>query len=196
MKRSSSWRGQPASRSRSASWARATRSLLAQGGMAAAEQRLGLEIERAQELALPAGPHARARRRGCRPRSAAAASFRRSRLCTMAAKSRMVFGIVQIAALGEQAHRQMMLDQPGRRLGLGRGQPEARPSSRAMRAPAIGMVLLAALGDVVQEGGDVKRAAVVDGAHDLGRDRVLGRMLARARCPTGSRRCGSGARPP
>ena len=35
-----------------------------QRGMAAAEQRLGLEIERAQELALPAGPDARAQRRG------------------------------------------------------------------------------------------------------------------------------------
>ena len=40
------------------------------------------------------------------------------------------------------------------------------------------MVLIAALGDVVQEGGDVERAAIVDGADDLGRDRMLKRKLA------------------
>ena len=82
-------------------------------------------------------------------------------------------GIVQVAALGKLAHHQMILDQPDRRLGLGRG--EAQAASQLLRDSRTGlrMVLVAPFGDVVQEGGHVQRAAIVDGADDVGRDRVL-----------------------
>ena len=40
------------------------------------------------------------------------------------------------------------------------------------------MVLVAALGDVVQEGGDIERAPIVDGAHDLARHGMIDRELA------------------
>ena len=110
----------------------------AQGRMAAAEQRLGLEIERAQQ----AGPSSRstrpAPRRGYRPRSAAEEASSRSRLCTSAAKSRMRLRIVQVAALREQAHRQddARPARPRSRSPTALS-PKRGPSSRAMRAPAI-----------------------------------------------------------
>ena len=110
----------PASRSRSASWARGDALAAGQRGMAAAEQRLGLEIERAQQLALPAGPHPWPHGADDRPRSAASRSFSRSRLCTRSAKSRMVLGSFRSRLWANSAHRQMMLDEPGGGLGLRR----------------------------------------------------------------------------
>ena len=87
-------------------------------------------------------------------------------------------GVVEVAALGEGAHHQMMLDEPGRGLGLGRREAEPRAELARDAGAGMRMILVAALGDVVQEGRDVERAAIVDGADDLGRDRMLERKLA------------------
>ena len=87
--------------------------------MAAAKQGLGLEIERAQELALPSGPHPRPDRADVGDREQQqqleplAALHQRGEIAQR-------LRIVEVAALREQAHGEVMLDQPGGRLGLRR----------------------------------------------------------------------------
>ena len=100
-------------------------------------------------------------------------SFSRSGLCTTSAKSRIVFGIGQIAALRDVAHRQVLLDQPDDGLGLRRRQAEARTQLAGDARADDRVILGAALADVVQERGDVQGAPVLDGADDLGRQRQL-----------------------
>ncbi len=56
----------------------------------------------------------------------------------------------------------MLLDQPGDGVGLGGGQAEARTDLAGDAGADDGMILVAALADVVQEGRDVERAAVLD----------------------------------
>ena len=194
MKRSRPSFGQPASRSRKRILGAGHALGAAERGVAAAEQRLGLEIERAQELALPSGPHAgpdgadvghREQQQQLQPLPA----------LHQGGKVAQGLGVVEVAALGEQAHGEMMLDQPGGGLGLGRREAEAGPELAGNAAAGDGMILVTALGDVMDKGRDVKRAAIVDGADDLARYRVLGGEASHARCRTGSRWCGSGARP-
>jgi hypothetical protein len=144
----------------------------AQGQMAAAEQRLGLEIERAQELSLPSRPHSRAYRPDVSHRQ------KEKQLKPFAAlhqrgKIPECLGVVQVTALREQAHGEVMLDEPSSGLGLGGVQSEARTKLPSDARADNRMILLTPLGDVVQEGRDVKGAAIVDGAHDLGRHRML-----------------------
>ena len=145
--------------------------------MAAAEQGLGLEIEVAQELPLPTGPHPR-------PHGAEIGDGEHEQelqpLAALHEIGEVADGlrVVQVAALGEGAHHQMMLDEPGRGLGFRRGETEPRPKLARDAGADLRMVLVAALGDVVQEGCDVERAAIVDGADDLGRDRMLQRKFA------------------
>ena len=67
------------------------------------------------------------------------------------------FRVVQIAALGKQAHIQMMLNQPGHRFGLRRRQAEPGTDFSGNASAGDRVVLYPPLGDVVQEGGDVKR---------------------------------------
>ena len=57
-------------------------------------------------------------------------------------------------------------------------KPRRGQSLRAICAPSDGMILLAALGDVMQQQGDVKRAAMRDGRHDFAGQRQFGRTLA------------------
>ena len=63
----------------------------------------------------------------------------------------MVFGIVQVAALGELAHDQVVLDQPGDGRDFVRTQAEARPQLAGDARADDGVILVAALGDIVQE---------------------------------------------
>ena len=104
-------------------------------------------------------------------------SFSRSRLCTRAAKSRRVLGSLRSRLWANRLIDKMMLDQPGGGLGLGRRQPKARAELAGNAAAGDRMILVAALGDVVDKGRDIKRAAIVDGADDLARYRVLGGEL-------------------
>ena len=98
-------------------------------------------------------------------------------------------GVGQIAALGDVAHRQVLLDQPGRRLRLGRAQAEARAELARHARANDRVVLLVPLADVVQKGGNEQRAPVLDGPDDLGRQRQLAPWRRRARCRSACPRC-------
>jgi hypothetical protein len=99
---------------------------------AAGQHRLGLVVERAQELRLPAVPDARARRRGCRRWSGRAAASCARATARSRRSSRSSCGRTG-RATARRRHHEMLLDQPGDGLGLGRRQPKRGQSRRAIR---------------------------------------------------------------
>ena len=118
--------------------------------VAAGEQRLGLVIERAQQLALPAVPDAGA------DGADVGDGQQRQQLQPLRALHDLGeilagLGVGQVAALGDVAHRQVLLDQPGHRLGLRGRKAEARAQPAGDLTAKDRMVLGPALGDVVQE---------------------------------------------
>ncbi len=81
--------------------------------------------------------------------------------------------IGDVAPLRSVRHRQMLLDQPGDALGVGGVEPQAwAQSARDLRA-GEGVIDAAPLGDVVQEGGDIKRRAMGDLRQKLGKQRMV-----------------------
>ena len=145
--------------------------------MAARDQRLRLVIERAQQLTLPAVPDAGADGQmsaHVRTRS----SFSRSGLCTIFGERADRFGIGNIARMSEIAHRQMLFDEPGHKLGLGGRHSEARTELAGYARSDDRMIFLTALADVVQECCDEQRPSVLDRAEDRGRERQLGGQFA------------------
>ena len=131
--------------------------------VAAGHHRLGLVVERAQQLALPAVPDAGA------DGADVGDGQHQQQLQALRALHDVGevadgLGVADVAAEGDLAHGQVLLDQPGDGLGLGRAQAEARTELAGDARADDGVVLVAALGDVVQEGRDVERAAVLDGA--------------------------------
>ncbi len=165
-------------------------------GEAAGQHRLGLVIQRAQQLRLPAVPDARARRRGCRRWSGSSSSFICSTDCTTAAKFSMVWrsersrdcatvdmvrccSISQATSSVSAAAEAEPRAQPPRHLGAG---------DRVILGPA--------LGDVVQQHGDVDhRADARDGSCASGRWRRANSSLPprsmSCRKPTQRIRCSS-----
>ncbi len=77
----------------------------------------------------------------------------------------------------------MVLDEPGDRLGLRRGQAEAGTEPAGDAGAGDRMVLGPALGDVVEKEGDVEGAAALHGADDLGDEGVLVLALAALQVP-------------
>ena len=141
-------------------------------GEAAGEHRLGLVVERADELRLPAVPHARPDRLDVGGGQNGEQLHALDRLHHRGEiLDRHPVG--EIARLRDARHHQVHLDQPGDRLGLRRR--EAEPRAEAARDPRAGdrVVLDAALGDVVQEQRDVEQRAMLrlDRAHQLGGER-------------------------
>ena len=67
-----------------------------------------------------------------------------------------------------------MLDQPDGGLGLGGVEAKPGPQLAGDASAGDGMVLVAPLGNVVDQRRDIERAAIVDGADDLARNGVLG----------------------
>ena len=105
--------------------------------MAARHERLGLVIERAQELALPAVPDAGSDGAdvGDRQQQQQLQPLRALHDVGEVADG---LGIGNVAALRDVAHHQVLLDEPGDRLRLGRASVRgAGQSLRAMRAPTI-----------------------------------------------------------
>jgi hypothetical protein len=79
-------------------------------------------------------------------------------------------GIVDIALERGLAQQQVMQHQPGDHFGLLGGQAERGPTSARFGAE-FGMVAAAALGDIVQQHADIKRAAGLQMIDQAGGDR-------------------------
>ena len=94
--------------------------------VAAGDHRLGLVVERAQELALPAVPHPRTDRLDV---GDGEDQEHLQPVEVLHGRGEVENGLAvgKVARLRRDAHQEMMLDQPGDGLGLRRGQPEARP---------------------------------------------------------------------
>ena len=65
--------------------------------------------------------------------------------------------VVEIAHLGGLAHQQMMADKPGDGIGFGQGEAQARSKLASDPLAGNGVMFRSALGDVVQQHGDIKR---------------------------------------
>ncbi len=146
-------------------------------GMAAGEHDFGFPVKRAQQLAFPAVPHAGTDR----PNVADGQDQQHFQPLDGLHQLGEAFDgapVAEIAALGDIGHDEMVFDQPGRRLRLRLVQAQTRAELARDRAPRSGMILLAALGDVMQQQGHIKRAAMRDGRHDFAGQRQFGRALA------------------
>ena len=97
----------------------------------------------------------------------------RSGLCTCADEILDRLGIGEVALERGRRHQQMIAHQPGDGLGLGRVEPEARAELQRDLGAEHAMVAAAALGDVVQQHGDVERPARGDLAEQGGRQRMV-----------------------
>ena len=142
------------------------------GGMAAGDHRLRLVVERAQQLALPAVPHAR-------PHGADVhdgedeKQLQTFRTLHHLGEVEDGLEIRQVTHLRGLAHQQVMAHQPGHglRLGMAQSQPRTQPAGDALAGHR--MAFGPPLGDVVQKGGDVEGAAALQLVHDFRRKRVL-----------------------
>ena len=131
----------------------------------ARNQRLGLVVERAQKLALPAVPDAGPHRAdvGDGEHQEQLEALRALHDVGEVAHG---LGVADVAREGDPAHGQVLLDEPRGRLGLGRAEAEAGTQALCDAHSDEGMVLVAPLGDVVQERRHVERPPVLDGADD------------------------------
>ena len=118
--------------------------------VAARKQRFGGEIERPQQRALPAGPDARA--------DGADVAGRQDHQQRQPVGALHQFGetlrrfrVLDVARLGDLGHGQVIADEPGDGVGFGGGQPETRAELARDARTGDRMVLVAALGDVMQE---------------------------------------------
>ena len=107
---------------------------------------------------------------------------------------------LQVALERGRRHQQVPAHQPGDRLGLGRGQPEARAQPLGDLRAQDRMIAAAPLGDVVQQHRDVQHAARDDAAEDAGGERMIVlqarrfsiRRAGRSRGSYARRRCNGG----
>ena len=96
-------------------------------------------------------------------------------------------GIVDVELEGGAAHQQMPAHEPGDRLGLLGAEAEARTELLRHLLAQHRMVAAAALGDVVQQHGEIERAARIDRRHQRGRERQLVLQARRSRSCAGCR---------
>ena len=134
--------------------------------IAARQHDLGLVIERAQQLALPAVPDAR-------PHGLDVADGQDEQQLQAFerlhdARERLDRArIGQIAALRDRRHIEMMLDQPGDGLGLRRGESETRAQAARDAGAGERMILLTPLGDVMEKQRHIQDAPRAQGRHQL-----------------------------
>ena len=149
--------------------------------VAAGDHRLGLVVEGAQELALPAVPHAGADRLDVGDGEDGQHLQPLQRLHD-GGEIEDGLAVVEVARLGDLAHGEVLLDQPGDGLGARLVEAEARAQAAGDAGAGDRMVLGAALGDVVQEDRDIENARG-PGCRPSARGRADGpRRGRRARC--------------
>ena len=136
------------------------------GAEAAGQDRLGLVIERAQQLALPAVPDARPDRADVADGEDEEQLQPLRRLHDLR-KIHDRAAVGEVARLGDPRHGQMLLDQPGDELGLVGREPEARAELSRHLGAGDRMILRPALGDVVQEERDGQHRQVLQRRQDL-----------------------------
>ena len=78
--------------------------------------------------------------------------------------------IGKVAPLGHVGHDEMLLDEPGDALGVGGRQPEPRTEPARDLGAGLRMVGRPALGDVVQESGEIELGAVRDLVDEISLD--------------------------
>ena len=140
--------------------------------MAAAEHDLGLPVERAQELTLPAVPYAGPDRanvgdgeREQHLQALLGLHDRGQRLGRLR--------VEEIAALRHVRHDQMPLDEPSDPLGIGGREAQSRTKLAGDLGAGERVIDCASLGDVVQEGREIELGAMRDLMDDLARERVI-----------------------
>ena len=137
-------------------------------GKAAGEHRLGLVIERAQQLRLPAVPHAGADGADI---GGGENGQKLQPLQRLHHRGEILDGpaVGEVARLRHGRHHQMHFDQPGDELGIGGIEPEPRRQSPRQPRACDRVVLDAALGDVVQEQRDAEHGIMLrlDGLDQL-----------------------------
>ena len=142
------------------------------GGEPARQDRLGLVVEGAQQLALPAVPDARP--------DGADIAHRQHQEQLHAVHGLHDLGevvdgapVCEVARLGDPRHGEMLLDQPGDELGLVRGEAETRTEPPRHLGAGDRVVLRPPLGDVVQEERYGENRHLLDGRQELVGERVL-----------------------
>ena len=139
-------------------------------GEAAGEHRLGLVIERAQQLRFPAVPHPGADGADV---GGGEDGEKLQPLQRLHDGGEILDGLAvgKIARLRHRRHHQMNLDQPGDQFGLGGIKPEPRTQPPRDARAGQRVILDAALGDIVQEQRDAEHGAMLrlDGLDQLAR---------------------------
>lgn len=138
----------------------------------AGQEQLGLVIERAQQLALPAVPHPW-------PDAPDVADGEDQQelqpLDRLHDRGEILDGlaVVEVARLRRHRHGEVVLDQPGDGFRVRRRQPHMRADAPRDAGAGLGMVIRPALGDVVQQDGDIERlAALLQAGHQRMRQRM------------------------
>ena len=82
-------------------------------------------------------------------------------------------GIHQVALEGGARHGEVVAHQPRHGLGLGGAQPQARPELQGDVGAQHRVIAAAALGDVVQQHGEIEHRPRQDLVHHVGRQRMV-----------------------
>ena len=145
--------------------------------MAEAQHFLGRIIEVAQQLPLPAVPDARPHRTDI---DHGQAQQQAQPLGALHHFDEIEDGLVigQVALEGGGRHQQVITHQPGDGLGLRGGQAQARAEMLRHFRTQYAVVAAAPLGDVMQQHRDIEHPARQYLAHQLGRQRMIGRQFA------------------
>ena len=146
--------------------------------MAAAEHDFGFPVKAPQKLALPPVPNARADRanvgdgqRNEHLEPLLRLDARRQRL----GRAR----VGDVASLRRVRHDKVVFDQPGDVVGAARGKPEPRAEHARKLGAGARVVARPALGDVVQEGREIKLGPMLDLVDELADERTVALVAAR-----------------
>ena len=139
--------------------------------MATGNDRFGFVVQRAQKLALPAVPDARPDRPDIGD-GQDQEKLQALRALHDVGEVTHRLGVADVATEGDLAHGEMLLDQPGGRLCFRRSQAQAGTKAAGDARADDRVILVPALGDVMQEGRHVERTTMLHGVDDAGGKRM------------------------